>query len=116
MSTLYTTLRDRLEHEQGSAMATLIDLQYPQNGPQNAEDSIRLSGSLQPQKVYPTSPETSSEFVLGGKLLVLPQHVSQGSLGLPALDALVLPDAERAIWAGTAQMRTYTIEEPNSEP
>jgi xanthine dehydrogenase accessory factor len=81
MSTLYTTLRDRLEHEQGSAMATLVEGGHP-----------------------------------GGKLLVLPQHVSQGSLGLPALDALVLPDAERAIWAGTAQTHTYTIEVPNSEP
>ncbi|HYL43572.1 MAG TPA: XdhC family protein, partial [Ktedonobacteraceae bacterium] len=35
---------------------------------------------------------------VGAKLLVLPGKKSSGSLGNAALDALVLEDAEHAIW------------------
>lgn len=47
---------------------------------------------------------------LGSKLLVLPGGRTQGSLGNAALDALVVADAERAIWNGEAVTRTYTVE------
>jgi xanthine dehydrogenase accessory factor len=82
MSTLYTTLRDRLEHEQGSALATVVQ------GTQH----------------------------VGAKLLVLSNNTTQGSLGLAELDTLVRADAEQAIWTGKAETRTYTVEEPNSDP
>jgi xanthine dehydrogenase accessory factor len=52
---------------------------------------------------------------VGGKLLVLPNTPPQGSLGLAALDSLVLPDAQSAIWSGTAETRTYTPGEPGSQ-
>jgi xanthine dehydrogenase accessory factor len=76
MSTLYTILRDRLEHEQGCSLATVVQ------GP----------------------------YSVGAKLLVLPNHISHGTLGLPALDALVLSDAEQAIWTDNAETHTYTLE------
>ena len=47
---------------------------------------------------------------LGAKLLVLPDKSTRGSLGLTALDALVLTDAERAIWSGEAHTRVYSLE------
>ncbi len=48
---------------------------------------------------------------VGAKLLVLPDKTTQGTLGLPELDALALVDAERAMWKGTAQIHTYTLAE-----
>src|SRR5579863_5686283 len=45
---------------------------------------------------------------VGAKLLVLPGKQTQGTLGDPQLDALVIDDAERAIWNGEAGTRTYT--------
>ena len=47
---------------------------------------------------------------IGSKLLALPGGSTQGSLGNAALDALVVADAERAIWNGEAVTRTYTVE------
>ncbi len=47
---------------------------------------------------------------VGSKLLVFPNRTAHGTLGIPALDALVLPDAERAIWKGEAYTHTYTLE------
>ncbi len=82
MGRIYTTLRDRLKREQGSAMATVV----------------------------------LGEKYLGAKLLVLPHASHQGTLGDPALDAQVLPDAEQAIWDGTARIYTYAIEEPHRDP
>jgi xanthine dehydrogenase accessory factor len=48
---------------------------------------------------------------VGAKLLVLPGKRAQGTLGNATLDALVVEDAERAIWNGDANTHTYTIEE-----
>src|SRR5579863_10484531 len=50
---------------------------------------------------------------VGAKLLVLPGKQTQGTLGDPQLDALVIDDAERAIWNGEAGTRTYT---PGPQP
>ncbi len=47
---------------------------------------------------------------VGAKLLVLPDKSAHGSLGLAALDALVMVDAERAIWSGEARTREYSLE------
>src|SRR5258706_15937379 len=47
---------------------------------------------------------------VGAKLLVLPGKKSSGSLGSAALDALVLEDAEHAIWSGDASIHTYKLE------
>ncbi len=47
---------------------------------------------------------------VGAKLLVLPGKKTEGTLGYPSLDALVLEDAERAIWNAEAATHTYTIE------
>jgi len=48
---------------------------------------------------------------IGAKLLVLPGKKTQGTLGNPQLDALVVDDAERAIWKGEAGTRTYILGE-----
>lgn len=47
---------------------------------------------------------------VGAKLLVLPDKSTRGSLGDAALEALVIADAARAIWSGSAQTRAYSIE------
>jgi xanthine dehydrogenase accessory factor len=47
---------------------------------------------------------------VGAKLLVFPGKKTDGTLGNPILDALVLEDAERAIWNGEAATHTYTLE------
>lgn len=46
---------------------------------------------------------------VGSKLLLFPNKTTQGTLGLPALDALALVDAERAMWKGEAHTHTYTL-------
>ena len=47
---------------------------------------------------------------VGTKLLILPGKRTRGTLGDAALDALVVEDAERAIWNGDAETQTYTVE------
>src|SRR5436190_8858453 len=47
---------------------------------------------------------------VGAKLLVLPGKKTGGTLGNETLDAIVLEDAERAIWNGEAGTHTYTVE------
>ncbi len=51
---------------------------------------------------------------VGAKLLVQPGKRASGSLGNDELEALVLEDAERAIWQGEAGTRTYTLESTGS--
>ena len=50
-----------------------------------------------------------AEYV-GSKLLVFPNKTAHGTLGSAALDALVIENAEHAIWNGDAYTRTYTLE------
>ena len=52
---------------------------------------------------------------LGSKLLVLSDKTVKGTLGIPELDELVLPDAQRSIWKGEAYTRTYTLATSNRE-
>jgi len=54
---------------------------------------------------------------VGAKLLVLPGNRTDGTLGNSQLDALVIPDAEHAIWHGEAKTNTYTVEsESGTQP
>ncbi len=47
---------------------------------------------------------------IGAKLLVFPDKRTSGTLGNAVLDALVIADAERAIWNGDATTHIYTVE------
>jgi xanthine dehydrogenase accessory factor len=47
---------------------------------------------------------------VGAKLLVYPDHTVQGTLGLPTLDALVIPDAKQAIWRSDPHIHSYILE------
>jgi xanthine dehydrogenase accessory factor len=47
---------------------------------------------------------------IGAKLLVLPGNRTDGTLGNSQLNALVIPDAEHAIWHGEAKINRYTVE------
>ena len=47
---------------------------------------------------------------VGAKLLIFPNKSTHGTLGLPSLEAMVVADAEPAIWNGDARTRTYTVD------
>jgi xanthine dehydrogenase accessory factor len=47
---------------------------------------------------------------VGAKLLVYPDKTVHGTLGLPMLDALVIPDTEQAIWKSDPRIHTYTLD------
>src|SRR5205809_1785934 len=47
---------------------------------------------------------------IGAKLLVHADKSARGTLGIDALNALVVADAGRAIWNGDAGTHTYTVE------
>src|SRR5438105_2527712 len=54
---------------------------------------------------------------VGAKLLVYPNGKTHGTLENAALEALVIVDAERAIWNGDAYTRTYSVEgETGAQP
>jgi xanthine dehydrogenase accessory factor len=48
---------------------------------------------------------------VGAKLLTYPDHTVHGTLGLSALDVLVIPDAEKAIWSSDPHIHTYTLQD-----
>ena len=52
---------------------------------------------------------------VGAKLIIYPGKRTAGTLGDAALDAAVIEDAERAIWTGEANTRTYPIEGANRQ-
>src|SRR5579863_705667 len=52
---------------------------------------------------------------VGAKLIIYPGKRTAGTLGDAALDAAVIEDAERAIWIGEANIRTYPIERANRQ-
>jgi len=47
---------------------------------------------------------------VGAKILVRADKSTHGTLGMKALDALVIEDAERSIWNGDANTHTYAVE------
>ena len=85
MSELYETFKERLEREQGTALATLV-----------------------------SAPEQLAERI-GDKLLIFSDGSFQGSLGDVQLDGRVVEDAERVIWSGEAGTRTYELAEQSAE-
>src|SRR5207247_11463391 len=48
---------------------------------------------------------------VGAKVLVFPDKSTRGTLGNASLDAVVVEDAERAIWSADAGTRTYAVED-----
>ncbi len=52
---------------------------------------------------------------IGAKLLVFPNQVAHGTLGLPELDEKVHADAQPAIWSGTASISSYTLSEKENQ-
>src|SRR5579859_3550251 len=52
----------------------------------------------------------SGEAQLGANMLVYPNKSARGTLGYAPLDALVVEDAQQAIWTGTALTQTYSVE------
>jgi xanthine dehydrogenase accessory factor len=69
-----------------------------------------LKEQLQHERGVALATVVRGEEHVGAKLLVFSNKGTQGTLGNPILDALVLEDAERAIWNGEARTRTYTVE------
>jgi|SRR5437762_1038309 len=47
---------------------------------------------------------------VGAKILIYPDKTVHGTLGSPTLDALVIPDAEQAIWRSEPRIYTYILE------
>jgi xanthine dehydrogenase accessory factor len=70
-----------------------------------------LKDLLKQEKAVALATVVRGEVCVGAKLLVFPDKSTHGTLGSAALDALVLADAEQAIWSGDARTRTYTLEE-----
>jgi xanthine dehydrogenase accessory factor len=71
-----------------------------------------LKERLKQEKGVALATVVRGEEYVGAKLLVLPDKSARGTLGNAALDALVIEDAERAIWSADAGTRTYAVEGP----
>jgi xanthine dehydrogenase accessory factor len=71
-----------------------------------------LKERLKQEKGVALATVVRGEEHVGAKLLVLPDKSARGTLGNAALDALVVEDAERAIWSADAGTRTYAVEGP----
>lgn len=71
-----------------------------------------LKERLKQEKGVALATVVRDEEHVGAKLLVLPDKSARGTLGNAALDALVVEDAERAIWSADAGTRTYAVEGP----
>jgi len=69
-----------------------------------------LEGRLHQEQGTALATLVRGESHIGAKLLVYPNKTARGSLGNAALDALVIADAERAIWTADARTRTYVVE------
>src|SRR5579864_9230116 len=71
-----------------------------------------LKERLKKEKGVALATVVRGEEHVGAKLMVLPDKSARGTLGNAALDALVVEDAERAIWSADARTRTYAVEGP----
>jgi xanthine dehydrogenase accessory factor len=69
-----------------------------------------LRDRLKQEKGVALATVVRGEEHVGAKLLVFPDKNTHGTLGNTLLETLVVEDAERAIWSGDAQTRTYTVE------
>lgn len=84
MNELYEELKELLQQEKGVALATVV------GGGGGAEEHV------------------------GANMLVYPNKSVRGTLGNAALDALVIEDAQQAIWVGQARSQTYSVESETS--
>jgi xanthine dehydrogenase accessory factor len=69
-----------------------------------------MKNRLLQEKGMAVATVVTGEENVGATLLVLPDRSAHGSLGSAALKELIIADAGRAIWSGTAQTRAYTVE------
>lgn len=70
----------------------------------------KLKQALNKEQGIAMATTVSGPRQVGGKLLVSADKTVHGTLGLSELDALVIPDAERAIWRGEPRVHAYTLE------
>src|SRR6516225_8888662 len=69
-----------------------------------------LKEALHKEQAIAIATLVSGPEYVGAKLLVYPDHTVHGTLGLPALDTLVIPAAEQAIWRGEPRTHSYILE------
>lgn len=69
-----------------------------------------LKAALNKEQGIAMATVVSGPGYVGAKLLVYADHSVHGTLGLLALDALVIADAEAAIWRGDPRIYTYVFE------
>jgi len=69
-----------------------------------------LAAALNKEQGIAMATVVSGPEYVGAKLLIYPDHTVRGTLGLPALDALVIPDAEEAMWKGDPRIYSYVLE------
>ncbi len=84
MNELYEELKELLKQEKGVALATVVGVGGEGEG--------------------------GDEMQVGANMLVYPNKSVRSTLGNAALDALVIKDAQQAIWTGQALTRTYSVE------
>jgi xanthine dehydrogenase accessory factor len=86
MNELYEELKELLKQEKGVALATVVGA--------GGVGSVGGGGEVQ----------------VGANMLVYPNKSVRSTLGNATLDALVIEDAQQAIWTGQALTRTYSVE------
>ena len=69
-----------------------------------------LKELLKQEKGVALATVVGGEEQVGANMLVYPNRRTQGTLGSAALDALVVEDAQQAIWTGEARTRAYAVE------
>lgn len=70
----------------------------------------QLKNSLNSQKGVAQATVVGGAEHVGAKMLIFPDKSTHGTLGNTVLNALVIEDAQRAIWNGDAETRTYSVE------
>src|SRR6266849_8852771 len=69
-----------------------------------------LKELLKQEKGVALATVVGGEEQVGANMLVYPNRRTHGTLGNAALDALVVEDAQQAIWTGEARTRAYAVE------
>ena len=69
-----------------------------------------LKELLKQEKGVALATVVEGEEQVGANMLVYPNMRTHGTLGNAALDALVVEDAQQAIWTGEARTRAYAVE------
>ena len=69
-----------------------------------------LKELLKQEKGVALATIVGGEELVGANMLVYPNRSVRGTLGNAALEALVIEDAQQAIWVGQARTQTYSVE------